>query len=63
VLEDLHRSIGSDAFSAQYLQEPVPPGGNMFRRDWLRRYRNLPPNNSGGEILQSWDTASKDGAR
>lgn len=60
-LERLRRDIGSDAFAAQYLQEPVPPGGNMFKRSWVKRYRHDPLQEPGDEILQSWDTASKDG--
>lgn len=55
-LEELRRSIGSEMFAAQYLQEPVPPGGNMFRRSWVERYDVAP---ADGEIIQSWDTASK----
>jgi len=30
VLEELRREMGSADFSAQYLQEPVPPSGNMI---------------------------------
>jgi hypothetical protein len=38
VLEALKLQIGSDAFSAQYQQAPVPPGGAMVKRHWVRRY-------------------------
>jgi predicted phage terminase large subunit-like protein len=61
VLDSLRRQIGSDAFSAQYQQMPVPPGGAMIKRHWIRRYSELP---AGKEVLftvQSWDTASKGG--
>lgn len=59
-LEQLRLSLGSAVFSAQYQQQPVPAAGNMAKADWLRRYDRLflPP---GGRIVQSWDTASKDG--
>ena len=60
VLEDLKAQIGSDAFSAQYQQMPVPPGGAMIKRHWIRRYVELPPRERS-LILQSWDTASKGG--
>ena len=43
VLENLKRQLGSDAFSAQYQQMPVPPGGAMIKRDWIQRYDQLPP--------------------
>ena len=62
VLERIRREIGSDLFSAQYLQAPVPPGGVMFKRSWVMYY-DSPPSDEGGDdqIIQSWDTASKDG--
>lgn len=61
MLEMLRQSMGSDLFAAQYLQEPVPPGGAMFKRSWVLRYDQLPRPEPGDEILQSWDTASKEG--
>lgn len=60
ILEQTRRDIGSDIFAAQYLQEPVPPGGNMFKRTWVERYDRI-PDAKLGETLQSWDTASKTG--
>jgi predicted phage terminase large subunit-like protein len=61
-LDEVRRSLGSEAFQAQYQQCPVPPGGNMFHRDRLRYY-DLPFQAAGcGEVIQSWDTASKVGA-
>ena len=35
-LEATRRMQGSLVFSAQYQQAPVPPEGNIVRRDWLR---------------------------
>jgi predicted phage terminase large subunit-like protein len=61
VLQALKRQIGSDAFSAQYQQMPVPPGGAMIKRDWIIRYDDLPPASERLLTLQSWDTASKGG--
>jgi predicted phage terminase large subunit-like protein len=62
VLESLKLQIGSDAFSAQYQQTPVPPGGAMIKRQWVRRYADvLPPHDERLMTLQSWDTASKGG--
>ena len=37
-LERIRRELGSDIFSAQYQQSPVPPGGAMIKRVWLRYY-------------------------
>ena len=61
VLEELRRQLGSDFFSAQYQQAPVPPGGAMVKRHWICRYRELPPPDRGHVIVQSWDTAAKGG--
>ena len=56
VLEEMRRAIGSMQFSAQYMQEPVPPEGNLVHRDWLRFYEVEP---SEFEVLvATWDTAS-----
>jgi predicted phage terminase large subunit-like protein len=60
ILEDLRRQMGSDLFSAQYQQAPVPPGGAMVKRHWLKRYTEL-PSPLNGITLQSWDTAAKGG--
>jgi hypothetical protein len=61
VLEAMKLQIGSEAFSAQYQQQPAPPGGAMVKRRWVRRYTELPPHEERLFILQSWDTASKGG--
>jgi len=61
VLENLRLQLGSDAFSAQYQQMPVPPGGAMIKRHWIQRYMDLPPQSERLLILQSWDTANKGG--
>ena len=50
--------MGSDFFSAQYLQSPTRPGGGIFKTAWLRRYE--PMNRPAFvRVIQSWDTASK----
>lgn len=56
VLEQIHASIGSAAFAAQYQQQPLPAKGNIVKAEWLKQY-NEPPDR--GKIVQSWDTASK----
>ncbi len=61
VLDELKRNIGSEAFEAQYQQCPVPPGGNMFKREWLSYYPFLPEITDNDTVFQSWDTASKTG--
>jgi predicted phage terminase large subunit-like protein len=58
VLDRIKAEIGSLMFSAQYQQRPVPLEGNLIRREWLRRYDNLPPRGPRTCIAQSWDCAS-----
>jgi predicted phage terminase large subunit-like protein len=61
VLESLKLQLGGDAFSAQYQQEPAPPGGAMIKRAWIKRYSELPLRDRRLLVVQSWDTASKGG--
>jgi len=61
VLKYMRAELGADNFAAQYQQAPVPPGGNMIKREWVRRYEILPARTSSMHVLQSWDTASKAG--
>ena len=61
-LKKLQRQIGFE-FAAQYQQSPVPPGGAMIRREWLRYYDKPPERTYATIVIQSWDTASKDGAQ
>ena len=35
----------------------------MIRQEWLRYYEKPPERTSATIIIQSWDTASKDGAQ
>ena len=58
VLEAIKQEMGSLRFSAQYQQRPVPAGGNLVRRDWLKWYQDAPDRTSGVRIVQSWDVAS-----
>ena len=62
-LEKLRTDLGSDVFAAQYQQAPVPPGGGMIRREWLRYYDELPERNYRSKVIQSWDTAAKNGTQ
>ena len=62
VLNYMRAQLGPEIFAAQYQQNPVPPGGNMIKRHWPRRYDKLPDRTSSTEVLQSYDTASKAGA-
>jgi len=60
-LTALKKEMGSASFSAQYQQSPVPAEGLHVKREWFRRYKEVPERQPGDLIVQSWDTASKDG--
>ena len=60
-LQTLRDSMGPIQFSAQYQQRPVPIEGALMDPDWFRYYDELPERDARSYILQSWDTASKDG--
>jgi hypothetical protein len=56
VLLELKREMGPIAFSAQYQQSPIAPGGTIIKRKWLRYYEEIyywP----GDRICMSWDIA------
>src|SRR5262249_10084967 len=56
VLAELKREMGPIAFSAQYQQSPIPPGGTIIKRKWLTPYDDI-RQQSGDRIIMSWDIA------
>jgi predicted phage terminase large subunit-like protein len=57
-LEAYRRTLGPEFFAAQFLQAPVPPGGNIVKIASLQRFDiNAPP--AFERTMHSWDTASK----
>jgi predicted phage terminase large subunit-like protein len=61
VLDSLRAQLGTELFSAQWQQSPMPSGGAMIKRDWVQRYEQLPARDSSFCVLQSWDSAAKEG--
>ncbi|MEZ5690813.1 MAG: phage terminase large subunit [Rickettsiales bacterium] len=59
LIERARIELGSQAFAAQYQQNPKPEEGEMVKKDWLLRYDEIPENIES--IVQSWDTAIKSG--
>lgn len=53
-LKLLERQIGSNAFSTQYLQLPVPVEGNIIKKEWFKYFNMYPAER---RIVQSWDIA------
>jgi len=62
-LKSIKRAIGSRHFQALYQQQPLPSGGLMFQRDWLRYYHKedipgilgVDPNTDPVEVMKAWD--------
>jgi predicted phage terminase large subunit-like protein len=57
VLAELKREMGPIAFSAQYQQSPIPPGGTIIKRKWLVFYDQIPTHQPGDHLIMSWDIA------
>jgi predicted phage terminase large subunit-like protein len=57
VLEELRSEMGSADFAAQYLQEPVPPSGNLLNWSWFQVYDTPPQWMQGDSVIVSIDTA------
>ena len=53
----LRGEMGERDFEAQYNQRPLPPGGALFKLEWLKRYTEPPAVHQVEGIFQSWDTA------
>lgn len=53
----LRSEMTEQDFEAQYNQRPLPPGGALFKLQWLKRYDERPPVHEIQGIFQSWDTA------
>lgn len=60
-LAAIRSQLGSDTFAAQYQQSPMPSGGAMIKRDWVRRHDRPPSLEPPCRVIQSWDTANKGG--
>ena len=55
-MAELKRDMGPIAFSAQYQQSPIPPGGTIIKRKWLVPYDEI-RHQAGDDIIVSWDIA------
>lgn len=53
----LRVEMGEQDFEAQYNQRPLPPGGALFKLQWLQRYDQRPAVHEVEGVFQSWDTA------
>lgn len=56
-IAELRKAMGERDFEAQYNQRPMPPGGALFKLEWIKRYDRMPTVRQVQGIFQSWDTA------
>jgi len=61
VLDQIRRQIGTELFAAQFQQSPLHPDSLVMNQGWIQRYDQLPTRTYNSKIIQSLDTASKDG--
>jgi predicted phage terminase large subunit-like protein len=60
LLEQLREEMGTQMFSAQYQQRPIPAEGNMFRWEWIQLLDEMPTRSLEDGVYQSWDMAVKE---
>lgn len=56
-LANMKLQMGSYGFAGQYMQTPVPDGGGIIKREWIKLYPNNMPLPTFECIIQSYDTA------
>ena len=61
ILDMQRQDMGSSIFSAHYQQRPIPIGGALLLAEWFQYYTDLPERDETSFVLESWDTASKQG--
>ena len=60
VLASMRAAMGEYAFAGQFQQDPAPLGGGLVKASWSKTYEPHELPSSGFQIIQSWDTASKE---
>ena len=58
-LAQLRQTMSEYNFQSQYQQAPIPLGGAMVKKEWLKFYEPGDQPAKFDLILQSWDTANK----
>lgn len=57
MLAEEKKKMGDHDFEAQFNQNPLPPGGAVFKAEWFGRYDEPPTPAQVEVVIQSWDTA------
>lgn len=61
VLHDLEADLGQYGYAGQIGQNPVPPGGGMFKVDNFSIVNDAPPRNHTVQTIRYWDKAGTAG--
>lgn len=59
VLEEMRRKLGEYGYASQFLQDPVPLGGGMFKIDCFKLEKESP--RQMVKLIRSWDKAGTKG--
>ena len=59
-LERIRRSVGERDWNALYQQHPVPDGGGLFKKDWIRYWSKTSIPVAFDQVIMSWDMTFKD---
>jgi predicted phage terminase large subunit-like protein len=59
LLQSIRERMGEYNFLSQYQQTPIPVGGAMVKRDWLKYYEPGTEPAQFDRVFQSWDTNNK----
>jgi predicted phage terminase large subunit-like protein len=62
-LDDYRDASTSHHFETHFQQNPAPPGGSIFKREWFHRYPTTLDKGKCTEIILSWDTAVETGVK
>ena len=61
-MRDSDNSVVRKTFWTQYMQEPAPEDGEVFKAEWFKnRYQLIIPRETTEQLIHSWDTATKTG--
>lgn len=56
-VKTMEKEMGSRVAAAQLQQDPVPDGGNVFKKEWFKHWTSTPGH--WDQIVQSWDCTFK----
>lgn len=61
VLQNMQEELGQYGYAGQVGQNPVPPGGGMFKVDHFQIIDRMPPSVNIESIVRYWDKAGTEG--